>query len=594
MSNTSELYNEFYKYFIDELKKRGEEFPEWFKIPKHKEGANSLGYKVGISDIEFYTEYTTKGYSKGYKGFIVGVVMDSDNYIKKYNYLKKYKDEIEEKLNRKLEWVETKKACRIFIIERDKKVDDKEYWNEIIKFQIDNLIKIIEVFKPYIDNMKIIEEDEVNLGEFKKYLQKIGMKKNTIDFYSSHITTGLAILKKIDEFKNLDEIEMLKLFSNKDNNYRDDYDKYHTGGIATFNDNRSVSRAYVNFLNYKLILETIKEYDDNSQSFSLNNAHWYFKIFNDNNTYPVKAIIKKIQDKLDLKNDFTTNNAKGLLKKIFKDKIVFIDMKIEVKSCSKTKNIILYGVPGVGKTYSHKKLIDMIESKRYGDKAIFRTLESHQKEEKYDEAQSENRVKFVTFHQSFGYEDFIEGYRPNESGNIELERGVFKSFCVKAQEEKDKKFYFVIDEINRGNISKIFGELITLIEEDKRDSLHVELPYSKKSFSIPSNLYIIGTMNSTDKSIALIDIALRRRFTFLKMVPNPELVENHEAKELMKALNEKLDDEHKIGHSYFMDIKSDDELEFVCEYKIKPLLEEYFYGDSEKLEEIKNLLPQKN
>ncbi len=255
-----------------------------------------------------------------------------------------------------------------------------------------------------------------------------------------------------------------------------------------------------------------------------------------------------------------------------------------------TKNIILYGVPGVGKTYSHKKLIDMIESKRYSDTDIFKNLESHDKYDSFDKAKEEDRVKFITFHQSFGYEDFIEGFRPNDSGKIELRDGVFKDFCKKAEGNKDENHYFIIDEINRGNISKIFGELITLIEEDKRDTLQVDLPYSKQPFSIPSNIYIIGTMNSTDKSIALIDIALRRRFVFLKMKPNLELIKDEKAKELMQKINDKiketLGEDYQIGHSYFMSISNDEQLEFVKSYKIKPLLEEYFYGNEDSYKEI--------
>jgi len=203
-------------------------------------------------------------------------------------------------------------------------------------------------------------------------------------------------------------------------------------------------------------------------------------------------------------------------------------------------------------------------------------------------------VEFVTFHQSTSYEDFIEGFRPNESGNIKLEAGIFKRLCEKASKRTEQNFYIVIDEINRGNISKIFGELITLIEEDKRDVYEVTLPYSKEKFKVPSNLYIIATMNSTDKSIATIDIALRRRFTFLKMKPNIELINFPHAKELFSSLNkfiaENLDENYQLGHSYFMNIASDEDFEFVKEYKIKPLLEEYFYVDKAKLTEALHIL----
>jgi len=166
----------------------------------------------------------------------------------------------------------------------------------------------------------------------------------------------------------------------------------------------------------------------------------------------------------------------------------------------------------------------------------------------------------------------------------------------KIESIEEKNYYIIIDEINRGNISKIFGELITLIEDDKRDTYEVTLPYSKEKFSVPSNLYIIGTMNSTDKSIALIDIALRRRFTFLKMQPNDDLVPEF-AKDLFNSLNEniseRLGDEYQIGHSYFMNIENEEDLEFVLEYKIKPLLEEYFYGDKDGLLNVLELISQK-
>ncbi len=356
------------------------------------------------------------------------------------------------------------------------------------------------------------------------------------------------------------------------------------------------------------------------------------------------------------------------------------------------KNIILYGVPGVGKTHNIAKLIRLIEEGK-SDSEIFSEIRNNTISDEQLPDDLKERTAFVTFHQSFGYEDFIEGFRPNEEGKIELVDGVFKRFANKAREnliqsqstntvpfqealhrllkekiengetvkidlkransyyliydyndrtiffEKQngdkthslsirtlermyheerndiiqgglapyynplldtllqikhsggqapierKNYYLIIDEINRGNISKIFGELITLIEEDKRDKLEVTLPYSKEPFSVPNNLYIIGTMNSTDKSIALIDVALRRRFTFLKMEPSASLIEHDKARTIFEKLNdflkERLGEDHQIGHSYFMKVQDEDDLKFVLEHKIKPLLEEYFYGDRE-------------
>jgi len=264
--------------------------------------------------------------------------------------------------------------------------------------------------------------------------------------------------------------------------------------------------------------------------------------------------------------------------------------KLIANDYSSTKNIILYGVPGVGKTYNINNLIALIESGK-SFQEIFKDLEKNNINE-INVDNFVNRVKFLTFHQSFGYEDFIEGFRPNENGKIELVDGVFKSICKEAKENKNQNYYIVIDEINRANISKVFGELITLIEEDKRDKLEVTLPYSKEPFSMPSNLYIIGTMNSTDKSIALLDIALRRRFTFIKMKPNENLV-IEEFREKFTKLNEfiakTLGEDYQIGHSYFMNIDKDD-LNFVIDYKIKPLLEEYFYGDESGLKEALDII----
>ncbi|WP_455757566.1 McrB family protein [Sulfurimonas sp.] len=262
-----------------------------------------------------------------------------------------------------------------------------------------------------------------------------------------------------------------------------------------------------------------------------------------------------------------------------------------------TKNIILYGAPGIGKTHNYQNLIVQLENER-PEQEIFSNIKLN-KEVKlnhpiFQDIENEERIKFVTFHQSYSYEDFIEGFRPNPHANIELQDGIFKEIVTNALNEQEKNFYLVIDEINRGNISKIFGELITLIEEDKRDTYEVTLPYSKEKFKIPSNLYIIATMNSTDKSIATIDIALRRRFTFLKMLPNENLIDFPHAKNLFNSLNEyikeNLNEDYMLGHSYFMKVQNNESLEFVKEYKIKPLLEEYFYADDTKLKEVIELL----
>lgn len=208
---------------------------------------------------------------------------------------------------------------------------------------------------------------------------------------------------------------------------------------------------------------------------------------------------------------------------------------------------------------------------------------------------------FTTFHQSFAYEDFIEGIKPkmeDEQKDLlyEMQNGVFKDICLRAQNDPDNRYAIFIDEINRGNISQIFGELITLIEPDKRigakNELKVKLPYSKKDFGVPANLDIYGTMNTADRSVEAMDTALRRRFSFIEVQPNSEILKesNYQDVDLAKLLdtiNQRiellLDKDYQIGHSYFIEVESLNDLKIVFRDKIIPLLEEYFYADFGKI-----------
>lgn len=295
------------------------------------------------------------------------------------------------------------------------------------------------------------------------------------------------------------------------------------------------------------------------------------------------------------------------------------------------KNMILYGPPGTGKTYITATYAVLI----CGWYTLY-TLKNmnHSKiMEIYHELEQEGRIGFTTFHQSYGYEDFIEGIRPvldkektdaqnqseeqksEKSRNLEytMEAGVFKAFCEKAEKSK-KPYVFIIDEINRGNISRIFGELITLIEESKRkgeaDERSVILPYSGLPFSVPSNVYIIGTMNTADRSIALLDTALRRRFSFVEMMPDTEVLKDIkievpempdtvdkkagkstiDIQKLLEIINQRIevlyDREHTIGHAYFCGLKKTatlDGLKNVFKKSVLPLLQEYFFDDYEKI-----------
>ena len=265
-------------------------------------------------------------------------------------------------------------------------------------------------------------------------------------------------------------------------------------------------------------------------------------------------------------------------------------------------NTILYGPPGTGKTYNSMFYsIGIVEK----NKNIFNLKENNEEIfKKFKEYKDKNLIKFITFHQSYGYEDFIEGIRPdldNESKDLKymIHSGVFKDICNKAKNDRENNYVLIIDEINRGNISKIFGELISLIEPSKREGekeeLEVTLPYSKELFTIPKNLYIIGTMNTADRSIALLDIALRRRFNFIEIIPQYDILKNRKIKNieldlLLIAINERieflLDREHTIGHSYFLNINTFEDLVQVFRNSIIPLLQEYFYDDFEKIKSV--------
>ena len=222
----------------------------------------------------------------------------------------------------------------------------------------------------------------------------------------------------------------------------------------------------------------------------------------------------------------------------------------------------------------------------------------------------EDFYQFITFHQSYGYEEFIEGIRAetDESGGIRyaVRDGVFKSFCRRAESDPENKYLFVIDEINRANISKVFGELITLLEPSKRlgadEELTTTLPYSGEKFGIPKNVYVIGTMNTADRSIALLDIALRRRFDFVELMPKPELlstdVEDVDLQKLLTTINakvtEEIDRNHQIGHSYLMGIATLADLHRAWYQRVVPLLQEYFYDDNDDLRSVLKTFVDKN
>lgn len=259
-------------------------------------------------------------------------------------------------------------------------------------------------------------------------------------------------------------------------------------------------------------------------------------------------------------------------------------------------NTILYGPPGTGKTYSTTLRAVQICIPGWHADANEEEIKA-----KYEELREEGRISFITFHQSYGYEDFIEGLRPElKDGQIhyEVRLGVFRKAC-KAAELSTENHVLIIDEINRANISKVFGELITLLESDKRagetNAITLKLPSSGDSFSVPANLYVIGTMNTADRSIALLDTALRRRFEFEELQPDYtklSTVEGIDLGAMLEAINKRIeflyDRDHTIGHAYLMSVKTIAELDTVFRRKIVPLLQEYFYENWAKVREALN------
>ena len=292
---------------------------------------------------------------------------------------------------------------------------------------------------------------------------------------------------------------------------------------------------------------------------------------------------------IDKKNstDFSLNQKKKYTKENFLKDVYISEEKYDklVTVLKRKKNIILQGAPGVGKTFLAKRLAYSIMG------------------EKDDE-----HVKFIQFHQNYSYEDFVMGYKPIKEG-FELKYGIFYNFCQKATKNPDKDYFFIIDEINRGNLSKIFGELLMLIEADYRDE-KATLAYDGLDFSVPKNLYIIGMMNIADRSLAMIDYALRRRFSFFDIEPafDSEGFSNYQKEfsnktfneliKKIKKLNEAITQDQSlgkgfcIGHSYFCNAEECtlEWMKDIVEFDIFPMLSEYWFDDESKLNEWKDIL----
>ncbi|MDU5650674.1 MAG: AAA family ATPase, partial [Clostridium perfringens] len=456
---------------------------------------------------------------------------------------------------------------------------------------------------------KFKEKSKVCIGYVKENLEDVIGDSKLLDQYLSSIGANDNERRSLKKFSNIKTGDIIFLKSSFTRGEKGRTTVYRVDAVAK-------------------VLEDVREgYEFDAELGHCINVEFLdckpFELEGINYLRPIEKIAnKKILEMINraLKGEKTEGSVVGTVTEI-------IDSDENEGLDESTKNFILYGPPGTGKTYNViNKALEIIDRDYYGEISDSRERILN----RYKQLVESGQIEFCTFHQSYGYEEFVEGLKSDGNGNFVTEDGVLKKIAIRASydslkkdlkmelqdgeelgyEEKkeivleninredafrdNKKYVLIIDEINRGNISKIFGELITLLEEDKRigttNHVTVSLPYTKEQFALPSNLYIIGTMNTSDKSIAQIDVALRRRFSFEEMMPSYEElgeIDEIEVDKLLDKINKRveflLDRDHLIGHAYFVRVNTLEELISTMTNKIIPLLQEYFYGDNEKV-----------
>ena len=435
---------------------------------------------------------------------------------------------------------------------------------------IDDLWELFVTALAYSEN-----STSENKDHFSRYFDKVINRKNN---NNAKITMGLYWIAS-NSFLNIDE-------PNKDYIYE--------SGKLPLELVHKLPRIHskISASDYFSIVESLKNYLESPQSElknfnELSFAAWKYSEQVKKEKQAKKEVSESSAPRYDLPSEDTKESEKvdtsytreDFLKEVF---VSAEDYDRLATILRLKKNIILEGAPGVGKTFTADRLAYSL----MGEKAI-------------------DRVKMVQFHQSYSYEDFIMGFRPSASG-FELRKGPFYQFCKQAEGDESNDYFFIIDEINRGNLSKIFGELFMLIEMDKRGR-DLQLLYSDEQFSIPENLYIIGMMNTADRSLAMLDFALRRRFAFFELKPGFDSdgfkeYQSHLKNEKFDALintvkhlneiiasDESLGDGFCIGHSYFCNLipNSIDQqvLSSIVEYELIPLLKEYWFDEPSLVKE---------
>lgn len=513
---------------------------------------------------------------------------DTDKRIKQF-YQKVADDRLDTLMHSELSKYEESSASKKYWIPNDMEIEDIlncsnakhcRYW--IARLSNDDYMKVAIKNNLWLMQQRYNHQKNNIVTQLLNLVKEVKAGDVLLLTYGKTIYTYGYVVKcphQADHTSNLSDII-------KNNKY-DYYD-----GIVCFND----ADAFY---------EDLRGGEDNwGQRLSVDQWHYYTKYSSVSNQGCKYACLngQPIQSLFEVNAKFAQDMIKEL-KKQYKEKNMFISKT--AKLLQSKHNIILQGAPGTGKTYNTAAIalnaLNITDVDLTDHKAVMI---------RYDELLGK-QIFFTTFHQSLDYEDFVEGLKPHvqtdDKGNsigvtYEPEDGIFKRACNKAVEnsEDNKPVVLIIDEINRGNVSKIFGELITLLESDKRSQgnhpIKVILPYTKAEFGVPSNLYIIGTMNTTDRSTGTLDYALRRRFAFVTLQSDRSVIEKHydklgnaNLKDMAVALFDDIKkfiespkhlcgdmsiDDLMVGHSYFM-AEDEEELKDKVEYEIIPLINEY-------------------